>query len=291
MVYQLHENIGALSSFNAGSHWSIVCAMQPTLNIAVRAARSAGRLLLRYFERVDQLQVQTKSRNDFVSEVDRGAEAAIIQELRAKFPGHAILAEESGAQGRGEFEWIIDPLDGTTNYLHGFPQFSVSIALRHRGRLECGVVYDPLREEMFTAARGEGAQLNDRRIRIATRPSLDGALIATGFPFRDQRHLGAYLGMFRDFIQATAGLRRPGSAALDFAYVACGRTDGFWELGLAAWDLAAGALLVKEAGGTVTDIAGGGRYLETGNVIAGNMRVHQAMLNIVRPHLGETLTA
>ena len=265
--------------------------MQPTLNIAIRAARSAGRILLRYFERVDQLQIQVKGPNDFVSEVDRGAEEAIIQQLRSTFPDHAILAEESGTQGKSDYEWVIDPLDGTTNYLHGFPQFSISIALRHRGRLECGLVYDPLREEMFTAARGEGAQLNDRRIRVGKRLSLDGALIGTGFPFREQRHLGAYLGMFKDLIESTAGLRRPGSAALDFAYVASGRTDGFWELGLSEWDFAAGALLVSEAGGTVTDLVGGTSHFKTGNVVAGNLKVHQALLEKLSPHLNDSLRA
>lgn len=265
--------------------------MHPTLNIAVRAARSAGRVLLRYFDRVDQLAVESKRRNDFVSEVDRSAEAAIIQELRGKFPDHAILAEESGAQGESEFEWIIDPLDGTTNYLHGFPQFSVSIALRHRGRLEQAVVYDPLREEMFTASRGRGAQLNDRRLRVSTRPGLEGALIGTGFPFRDHRHVDAYLGMFRAMLEDTAGLRRPGSAALDIAYVAAGRLDGFWELGLAPWDLAAGALLVTEAGGTVSDLAGGERYLETGNLVAGNLKVHRAMLARLAPFRSDALPA
>lgn len=271
--------------------WGIVVAMNPTLTIAVRAARAAGRVLLRYYERVDQIQVQTKSRNDFVSEVDRAAEAAIVQELRSKFPHHAILAEESGAQGTGDSQWIVDPLDGTTNYLHGFPQFSVSIAMRHRDQLECGVVYDPLREELFTAARGQGAQLNDRRLRVAARPSLEGALIGTGFPFRDQRHIDAYLGMFKAMTLATAGIRRPGSAALDLAYVAAGRTDGFWELGLAQWDFAAGALLIAEAGGTVSDLAGGSRHFETGNLVAGNIRIHQAMLELVRPFLGESLKA
>mgnify|MGYP000918176814 FL=1 len=209
--------------------------MQPTLTIAIRAARAAGRILLRYLDRVDQLPIQSKSQNDFVSEVDRAAEDAIIHELRSKYPDHAILAEESGSQGRSDLQWVIDPLDGTTNYLHGFPQFSISIALRHRGRLECGLVYDPLREEMFTAERGGGAQLNDRRIRVANRSGLEGALIGTGFPYRDQRQLDTYLAMFRTLIMNTAGLRRPGSAALDLAYVACGRTDGFWELGLSFW--------------------------------------------------------
>ena len=265
--------------------------MHPTLNIAARAARSAGKILLRYFDRVDQLKVETKSRNDFVTEVDRSAEAAIIQELRARFPGHAILAEESGHQGDSEYEWVVDPLDGTTNYLHGFPQFAVSIALRHRGQLECGVVYDPLREEMFTTARGQGAHLNDRRLRVAARTSLDGSLIGTGFPFRDQRHIDHYVGMFKAMSQATAGLRRPGAASLDLAYVAAGRTDGFWEIGLAPWDLAAGALLITEAGGTVTDLSGGVRYMDTGNLVAGNLRIHQGILELIRPFLSDALSA
>jgi myo-inositol-1(or 4)-monophosphatase len=265
--------------------------MNPTLNIAVRAARAAAKVLLRFYERVDQVKTQVKGRNDFVSEVDRAAEQTIIQELRARFPNHAILAEESGAQGQSDWEWIIDPLDGTTNYLHGFPQFAVSIAQRYRGQLECAVVYDPLREELFTAARGAGAQLNDRRLRVTTRPSLDGALIGTGFPFRDQRHLDAYLAIFKDMTTLTAGQRRPGSAALDLAWVAAGRTDGFWELGLNPWDFAAGALLITEAGGTVTDLTGGNRYFETCNLVAGNLRLHQAMLGLIRPHLGGTLTA
>lgn len=265
--------------------------MHPTLNIAIRAARAGGKILLRNFDRVDQLKVQTKSRNDFVTDIDRNAEAAIIQELRARFPSHAILAEESGRQGESDCEWIIDPLDGTTNYLHGFPQFAVSIAMRQRGQLECAVVYDPLREEMFTAARGQGAQLNDRRLRVAARPSLEGALIGTGFPFRDERHIDHYVRMFKAMTLATAGLRRPGSAALDLAYVAAGRTDGFWEIGLSPWDMAGGALLVTEAGGTVTDLAGGNRYFDTGNLIAGNVRVHQAMLELIRPFLTDALPA
>jgi myo-inositol-1(or 4)-monophosphatase len=265
--------------------------MEPMLNIATRAARNAGRILLRYFEHTDQVSVVSKSRNDFVSEVDRSAEAAIIQELRGKFPSHAILAEESGVHKGSDYEWVIDPLDGTTNYLHGFPQFSVSIALKHRGRLEQAVVYDPLREEMFTASRGHGAQLNDRRLRVASRPGLDGALVGTGFPFRDYSHLDAYLGMLKAMMQETAGIRRPGSAALDFAYVAAGRLDGFWELGLAQWDFAAGALLVTEAGGAVSDIAGGDRYLDTGNVVAGNLKVQRAMLARLRPFLSQKLRA
>jgi myo-inositol-1(or 4)-monophosphatase len=223
--------------------------------------------------------------------VDRAAETAIIQELRGKFPNHAILAEESGAHGGNEFEWIIDPLDGTTNYLHGFPQWSVSVGLRVRGRMEVGVVYDPLHEELFTAERGGGAQLNDRRLRVSERRSLDGALIGTGIPFREQGHLEVYLQMLRAMIEETAGIRRPGSAALDFAYVAAGRLDGFWELNLAPWDFAAGALLVAEAGGTVTDLAGGERFFDTCNVVAGGLKVHRAMLQRLKPFLGPALPA
>lgn len=265
--------------------------MQPMLNIAVRAARSAGRILLRHFEHTEQLKVNSKYRNEFVSEVDHRAEAAIVHELRSKYPDHAILAEESGEQQGNDYQWVIDPLDGTTNYLHGFPQFCVSIALKYRNRLEQAVVYDPLREELFTAGRGQGALLNDQRLRVSTHPSLEGALIGTGFPFRDYSHLDKYLGMFKVMVQDTAGVRRPGSAALDLAYLAAGRYDGFWELGLAQWDIAAGALLITEAGGLVSDLAGGDRHLETGNVIAGNVKVHQAMVAKLRPFLDDTLTA
>lgn len=269
----------------------MVPTMHPMLTIAVRAARNAGRILLRYQDRIDQIDVASKRRNDFVSEVDQSAEQAIIRELRGKYPDHAILAEESGEHQGGDFQWVIDPLDGTTNYLHGFPQFCVSIALKYRNRLEQAVVYDPLREELFTASRGEGARLNDRRLRVTGHTSLEGALIGTGFPFRDHSHLDTYLDMFKAMIRDTAGIRRPGSAALDFAYLAAGRLDGFWELGLAQWDFAAGALLVTEAGGMVSDLAGGDRHLETGNVVAGNLKVHQAMLARLRPFLGDTLTA
>ena len=265
--------------------------MHPMINIAVRAARAAGNILLRYSDRVDSLSVTSKHRNDFVTEVDRAAEQAIIQVLRNAYPDHSILGEESGAHAGNEFQWVIDPLDGTTNYLHGFPQFSVSIALKHKGVLEQGVVYDPLREEMFTASRGSGALLNDRRLRTSPRKNLEGALLGTGIPYRDQSQIDAYLGMLKDLIRDAAGIRRPGSAALDFAYVAAGRLDGFWEIGLAEWDLAAGALLVKEAGGVVTDIGGGERFLETGNVIAGGLKVHAEMLKVIRPHLTDHLRA
>ncbi len=266
-------------------------AMHPMINIAVRAARSAGRILMRYYEHTEGLQIDQKSRNDFVSEVDRQAEQVIIHELRGKFPSHAILAEETGSHKGDDYQWVIDPLDGTTNYLHGVPQFSVSIALKHKGQLEHGLVYDPLREEMYTASRGGGARLNDRRLRVSQRLGLEGALLGTGFPFRDQRFLPEYLGMLKALIKDTAGIRRPGSAALDFAYVAAGRTDGFWELGLSQWDVAAGALLVREASGVVSDIAGGEGFLETGNVVAGGFKVHGAILKEIKPFLSEHLSA
>jgi myo-inositol-1(or 4)-monophosphatase len=260
-------------------------------NIAIRAAREAGRVLLRYFDRVESVKVAEKRRNDFVSEVDRAAEVAIINTIRKAYPDHAILAEESGAHSGNEYQWIIDPLDGTTNYLHSFPQFSVSIALKQGDDLHSAVVYDPLREELFNATRGAGAFLNERRIRVTGRKNLDGALLGTGIPFRDLTHVDAYLGMMKDLVQDTAGVRRPGSAALDFAYVAAGRLDGFWELGLAPWDFAAGALLVKEAGGVVSDLAGGQRHFDTGNVIAAGVRLHLDMVKAIHPHLSENLRA
>lgn len=259
--------------------------MDPMLNIAIRAARSAARIIMRSFYRRDELTVTAKDRNDFVSEVDRAAEAAIIQEIRGKFPHHAILAEESGQHAGNEFEWIIDPLDGTTNYLHGFPQFAISIGLRQRGLMQQAVVYDPLREELFTASRGGGALLNDQRLRVSSRRDLRGALLGTGIPFRDYSQMDLFLETLRVLVPDTAGVRRPGSAALDFAYVAAGRLDGFWEFGLSPWDFAAGALLVLEAGGTVTDMDGGDGFFDTGNVVAGNLRVHQGMLERLKPLL------
>ncbi len=265
--------------------------MNPTTTIAVRAARQAGSVIMRSFNRLDTLTVSEKHVNEYVSEVDRNAERAIIDTIRKAYPAHAILAEESGAHGKDEFQWVIDPLDGTTNYLHGFPQFAISIALMHRGRLETGVVYDPLRDEMYTAVRGGGALLNDRRLRVSEQKVLKGALLGTGIPFRDRRYIDAYLGMLKDLTEETAGIRRPGSAALDFAYVAAGRLDGFWELGLSVWDFAAGALLVQEAGGVVSDIRGGSRHLESGNVIAAGVRLHRTIVDTIQPHLPEALGA
>lgn len=265
--------------------------MHPMLNIAIRAARSAGNIIMRNVDRLDTISVSEKHRNDFVTEVDRAAEQEIIAVLRKAYPGHSILAEESGQrQGReGEYQWVIDPLDGTTNFLHGFPQFGVSIALKHRGRLDQAVVYDPVRQDLFTASRGVGAQLNGRRIRVSPRKGLEGALLGTGFPFKHQQHLDAYLGMFKALFTQTAGIRRAGAACLDLAYVAAGRLDGFWEIGLSEWDMAAGILLIQEAGGIVTDLGGDSRQLETGNVVAGPPRLHQAMLRAIAPHRGSAL--
>ena len=257
--------------------------MHPTLNIAVRAARSAGNVIIRNLDRLDSLAIHTKDRNDFVTEVDQKAEQEIIYTLRKAFPDHGILAEESGLREGDDYQWIIDPLDGTTNFLHGFPQFAVSIALRHKGRLEHGVVYDPLRQELFTASRGAGAMLNDRRLRVTKRNSLDGALLGTGFPFKSQQHLETYLDMFRALFPNTAGIRRPGSAALDLSYVAAGRLDGFWEIGLNIWDMAAGVLLIQEAGGLSSDFLGGDDHLETGNLVAGNPKVFTDILKTIRP--------
>ncbi len=259
--------------------------MQPALNIAVRAARRAGSIIVRNLGRVDASAISRKGVNDFVTVVDRQAEAEIIDTIHRAYPSHAVLAEESGLQGADEHVWVIDPLDGTTNFMHGFPVFSVSIALKLKGRLELGVVYDPLRQELFTASRGQGAQLNDRRIRVSRQRGLEGALLGTGFPYRQLKDLDSYLAIFRELLTRTAGIRRPGSAAIDLAYVACGRLDGFWEFGLKEWDMAAGALLIQEGGGIVTDVHGDALYLETGHIVAGAPRVSQALLRVLQPYI------
>ncbi len=253
--------------------------MNPMLNIAIRAARAAGDVIIRQIDHVQDLPVTQKSRNDFVTEVDKHAEMAIIDTLRNAYPDHAFLAEESGQQGESPYLWIIDPLDGTTNYLHGFPQYAVSIALQHKGELVQAVVYDPLRQELFTASRGEGAMLNNRRIRVSKQKFLEGALLGTGFPFKEQERLDEYLKSFKALFPMTAGIRRAGAASLDLAYVACGRLDGFWELGLKPWDMAAGVLLVQEAGGMNSEISGGEKYLDSGNIVSANSEIHDEMLN------------
>lgn len=259
--------------------------MHGMVNIAIRAARRAGELMVRQLNQLDTLEVAEKARNEFVTQVDRVAEIAIIEVIRDHYPDHAILAEESGKQGDHDFQWIIDPLDGTTNYVHGFPVFSVSIAVAQRGELQHGVVYDPLRQEIFSATRGQGALLDGRKIRVSKRPGLQAALIGTGFPYRmNLEHIDRYLKMLRAVMLETAGVRRPGSAALDLCYVAAGRIDGFWELGLAPWDIAAGALIIREAGGRISDFRGTDQYLTNGNVVAGNPKVYGALSKLLAPH-------
>lgn len=265
--------------------------MHPALNIAVKAARRAGQIINRASNDIDLLKVVAKQQSDFVTEVDRAAEAAIIETLREAYPNHGILAEESGvAAGRDEeYQWIIDPLDGTTNFIHGFPQYAISIALAHRGQVTQAVVFDPNRNELFTASKGAGAFLNDRRIRVSKRTKLQEALVGTGFPYRSFDHVDAYLAIFRELTQSCAGIRRPGAAALDLAWVGCGRLDGFWEFGLSPWDMAAGTLIISEAGGLVTDLAGEPAYLDSGNVIAGNPKVFVQLLQLVQAHKGGAL--
>jgi myo-inositol-1(or 4)-monophosphatase len=258
--------------------------MHGMLNIAVRAARRAGDHITRHLKQLDAIEVVEKERNEFVTGVDRLAEQIILEIITEHYPEHAIHAEESGRRGEHEYEWIIDPLDGTTNFIHGFPVFCVSIGVAYQGQLEHGVVYDPMRQEIFTASRGGGAQLDGRRIRVSRCLQLRQALIATGFPYRmAEQHIDAYLQMFRSVMLETSGVRRPGAAALDLCYVAAGRVDGFWELGLKPWDMAAGALIIREAGGRISDFHGSDRYLETGHVIAGNPRIYAALSKLLAP--------
>ena len=263
--------------------------MSPMLSIAVKAARRAGSLINRATQDLDLITVERKGISDYVSEVDRMAERAIVETLLEAYPEHAILAEEGGAQGQSDYLWIIDPLDGTTNFLHGFPQFAVSIGLQIKGVLNLAVIYDPTRNELFTATRGNGAHLNDRRLRVSKQTRLQESLIGTGFPYRDFTYLDDYLKMFRELLPKTAGLRRPGCASLDLAYVAAGRYDGFWEAGLKPWDIAAGVLLIQEAGGLVTDFDGGENYMATGNVVGGNPKVFSQLLQVIQPHMSARL--
>ena len=253
--------------------------MQPIINIAITAARRAGDIMLQSMDRLDTIRVEEKGNNDFVTEVDKACEDAIIDVIRQNYPDHGILAEESGEhKGRDEVTWIIDPLDGTTNFMHGFPHFAVSIAVKHKGRLEHGLVYDPVKQELFTASRGYGAILNDRRMRVSSRKNLKGALIGAGFPYNHRAQLKTYLASFETIFNQSAGIRRSGAAALDLAYVAAGRLDCYWEFGLKPWDVAAGSLLVSEAGGIVGDHQGGETHIETGNILAGNPKIFKTML-------------
>ena len=259
--------------------------MHPMLNIAVKAARRAGSIISRASENLDVLTLKHKSLNDLVSEVDRAAEDAILDVIKSAYPEHAILAEESGASGESEYVWIIDPLDGTTNFLHGFPQYCVSIGLFHKDIPTHGVIFDPTRNDLYTASRGRGAFLNDKRLRVSKRDKLIDALIGTGFPFRMFEHLEAYNAMLKDLMTKSAGVRRPGAAALDLAAVAAGRYDGFWEIGLSPWDMAAGVLMVTEAGGLVTDFSGDDKFMERGQIVAASPKIFTQLLQTIQPHL------
>ena len=264
--------------------------MHPMLNIATGAARDAGNIILRNIDKLDRIKVEVKAQNDFVTQVDRKAEEVIIEALHKAYPDHGILGEETGTfNENSEYKWIIDPLDGTTNFLHGFPQYAVSIGLQHKGRMEVAVVFDPIKNELFTAARGEGAQLNGKRIRATEHKGIKGSLLGTGFPFKHPQHLDTFVETFKAVHPQAAGIRRAGSAALDLAYVAAGRLDGFWEIGLSPWDMAAGVLLVREAGGIVTDFSGDGNYLQTGNVVAAANKVFPALFEAIKPHFTDDL--
>ena len=253
------------------------------LNIAVKAARRAGSLINRALLE-GGLEIRAKNRNDFVTQVDRAAEQAIIDVIRRAYPEHSFVAEESGASAgaRLEFQWVIDPLDGTTNYIHGFPQYCVSIALEHKGVLTQAVVYDPAKNELFTASRGRGAYLDDRRMRASKCAQLADALVGTGFPFKELARIDLYMRQLRTLMGACAGVRRAGAAALDLAYVAAGRLDAFWEMGLSRWDMAAGALLIQEAGGLVSDLDGKAGFLDSGDIAAATPKVLPQLLAALR---------
>jgi myo-inositol-1(or 4)-monophosphatase len=260
--------------------------LHPMLNIAIKAARAAGALINRASLDIEKLQVQTKSTNDFVTEVDQAAERVIIETILQAYPGHGILAEESGrSMGAkdSEFVWIIDPLDGTTNFIHGFPVYSVSIALAHRGVVQQAVVYDPSRNDLFIASRGRGAYLNERRLRVSKRTRMAESLIGTGFPFRKGDNFKRYVRMFEEVMQQCAGVRRPGSAALDLCYVAAGWYDGFFETGLNPWDIAAGSLIITEAGGLVGNFTGEADYLYQRELVCGNPKIYGALVGILSP--------
>ena len=264
--------------------------MEPMINIALRAARKAGENIVRASDDLDRFDIVAKGVNDYVSEVDVSAEQEVIYHLQKAYPDHAILGEETGLTGdeNAEYRWIIDPLDGTTNFTRGIPHYAVSIACLHKGKLEHAVIVDPVRQEEFTASRGRGAQLNGRRIRVTKRTSLDGALLGTGIPFKGHcdDKLEPYAKSVEVLAGQCAGIRRAGAASLDLAYVAAGRLDGFWEIGLAPWDIAAGALLVKEAGGLVADIDASDKYMESGNIVCGNPKCFKAILQVTKPLLG-----
>ncbi|MDJ0760048.1 MAG: inositol monophosphatase family protein [Woeseiaceae bacterium] len=265
--------------------------MHALLNVAVMAARRAGNTLMRYQVNLEKLKVEVKGHNDYVTEADRKAESIVIDVIHKHYPDHAILGEESGSIGESDTVWIIDPLDGTTNFLHGFPSFCVSIGVQVKGRMEHAVVYDPTRQELFAASRGSGATLDGRKIRVSGQKDLKHSLIGTGFPFRQaESEMDPYLAMLKKILKHTSGIRRPGAAALDLCYVACGRLDGFWETGLAPWDLAAGSLIIREAGGIISGLDGSEDYMDTGHVLTGTPKIYSALARTCANEI-RTLTA
>ncbi|HGK8530541.1 TPA: inositol-1-monophosphatase [Yersinia enterocolitica] len=266
--------------------------MHPMLTIAIRAARKAGNLIAKHYETPDSVEASQKGSNDFVTNVDRDAESMIVDVIRKSYPKHTIIGEEYGELVGEDYDvqWVIDPLDGTTNFIKRLPHFAVSIAVRIKGRTEVAVVYDPMRNELFTATRGQGAQLNGYRLRGTNAKDLDGTILATGFPFKVKQHAPAYIRIVGKLFEQCADFRRTGSAALDLAYVAAGRVDGFFEIGLKPWDFAGGELLVRESGGVVTDFAGGHNHFSSGNIVAGNPRVVKGILqSIVQAEVSDAL--
>jgi myo-inositol-1(or 4)-monophosphatase len=255
----------------------------PVLNVAIEAARAAGNIMRRELHRVDAIPVERKARHDYVSDVDRACEAEIVREIKRYYPDHAFLCEETGVSGDSSSVWVIDPLDGTSNFLHGLPHFAVSIAYQLNGRTEHAAVYDPMRDEMFTASRGNGAQLNNKRIRVSSRKSLEGAILATSFPFRKRELLPVYSRIFQSVYNRVEDIRRIGTASLDLTWVAAGRMDGFFEIGLKPWDVAAGALIVREAGGVVMDFEGTDAVEDAGTVIAAPFKIMTPLRQLIEP--------
>jgi myo-inositol-1(or 4)-monophosphatase len=255
----------------------------PTLNIAINAAHIAGDLMRQEFHKVASIPVTQKARHDYVTEIDKTSEKQIVREIKRYHPDHAILGEEGGAEGESEFVWIIDPLDGTSNYLHGIPHFGVSIALQVKGRTEHAVVYDPMRDELFSASRGGGAHLNNTRIRVSARTSLENAVIATGFPFRQRGMMSVYTGIFSEVFKKIEDIRRNGAASLDLAWVAAGRMDAYFEIGMKAWDVAAGALLIREAGGVASDFEGNDAVEKSNSILAAPYKLMTPLRQIIEP--------
>lgn len=275
--------MAGLKSTTASGFWMKDIQANEFLSIAIEAAKEAGDILLKNLGQVRPDEIDSKRLFDFVTHVDLESEEAIIRHINTAYPSHAIWAEETGQKNKAsDYLWIIDPLDGTTNYIHGFPCFSISIALKYKNKLILGVIFDPIRNELFYAQKDEGAFLNDKRIQVSDIEDLSKALVATGFPFREKDQLDVYLKSFFSIFKQCSGVRRAGSAALDLAYIGCGRVDGFWEIGLSSWDIAAGVLIVEEAGGVITDFKGRNEYYVTGNIVAGNPHIHRELVSITK---------